>query len=419
MKGRFMPYHRPKMFEFEKLKHTPAKGIGLDSGAVFAYTDLINVFKTCVPGKALKYSAFKETGDNGEHTFMLGWDHAIVIEKTFPCWSVTKIISGSYAPGNDETLVYGINARNIGAKVTNPAQTRKHNHNWAVYDFSDSPKKIEKLITFSITSCSFACLFEEDAEFLIVSHMAFAPPIPVAWIAHEFLGVRDTPKPLNLLASVNSTRGELSKFTTTAKFPLANTLNIDSYLVTRGPLGLQSPPLSLGENEVPFMTHPYTTLDFTEKTIYFGGALGSNNDNTRRFRELPPFHSILSKHYPTFMASNESSHIINALSELMQGKHGYRELHQRVIKKIKEAHQNNQRFSTARYKALKGQIEGRNPRVRIAPASKPDILAAFLLAVLSSNPDSRDYQWIRTATLAAWDEIQLGFQFDMDKLDKW
>lgn len=418
-----MPYNRPKIFEFEKLAKNATKGIDLEQGTPFAYVDLITTFKSCIKSKgsqqALKYSAYMKTKGALGYTFMLGWDHALIIKKIGLAWCVTQIISGSFSSGNKDTWAYEIDHTGTGKHiVSKPPVESKHNNKWATYDFSKSPKQIVRLITFSITSCSFACLFDEDADFLIISHMAFSPPIPLAWLAYDKLGVRTSPsKPLCLLASVNSTPGELTKFTTLPKFPLADRLHINSILVTRGPVGLK-----VQENEVPFMTHPYTTLDFTPKTIYFGGALGSNNDNTRGFRELPPFHSIFSKHYPTLMASNDAKAIIEAVSELMQGKYGFRELHQLVIKKIVSAHRRNVKFSTSQYKTLVGQTKGgmfSKAKVPIVAKSKENILAIFLLAVLSFKPDAKECKWIRDAVLAAWDEFQLGFRFDMDKLDKW
>ena len=438
-----MPYNIPKMWEFELLKNDLLKGIKVTRGAKFEATPVIKKFKEAVQPRgtqlALKYSGFfEDPAHPGEYVFMLGWDHAMIMKKGADGWYADAIYSHSYSEGNPDTWVYDVPKVGKATPLPRPQEISvmagKHacgSHKlvgcpWKKFKVFQRELAVRELITFSVTSCSFACLWDEDVNYLIVSHMAFSPLIPVAWLAVNEIGLRN--KKMNLLASINSTPTEITKITSLPKFPYAGDLLISPTLIARGKLGLQFN----SESEYPFMTHPYLGLDLSQKTtIYFRGALGYNNDPTlppdpishEPTKEFPPFHSVLANTYQLFTQGTDAKALIAAGDKLVCGAYGYADLHNEVLNQIGMedllyTQEKGAPYQSTRLDNLLSQVSG---GMFSKPYPVPDKLkgrvrALFLMAELASNPNNVKFAFIKKGVFDAWDKIQLGFSLDMDKV---
>ncbi len=180
-----------------------------------------------------------------------------------------------------------------------------------------------------------------------------------------------------------------------------------------------------------FMTHPYLGLDLSEPgNVKFKGALGYNNDPTRGFRELPPFHSILADLYPTFMNGQSADAILKATARLLRGEYGYADLHRTALNDIALADfvhyksNGDKWFATARLTRLLKELDkpffGSAVPVpaELAPWER-GARAAFLLAELSANPDAPAVKWLKEAVLDAWDKIQRAFELRIKHHASW
>lgn len=440
-------YRQPRKFEYETLTSNEGLGITITPSAPFApaVAQLITQFKANVLSSndeplALKYSALLKPKGRSGHVLMLGWDHAAYLQRDAFSgrYFLRAVYSHSYSAALPETQAHRVLPKG-GTEPLSDAPSSlsipKDKHKcgghknadcvWRKYALPPISAKdrvwVEELITFSVTSCSFVALWDESKEHLFVSHMAFSPVIPVAWLALEEL------KPIErawmrMLASVNSSADELKKVTQPERFPGVNRLAIDSVLLLRG-----------REGRDVFMTHPYLGLDLSQpNNVKYQGALGYNNDSTRGFRELPPFHSILADLYPVFTSSTDAAKLLDATARLLQGEYGYAALHHEVLNQIALADQvnymeNKQKwFSSSRLDNLLYQISDgliRSgvpvPEVIMKKWGKPGARAAFLLAELCVNPDAVPVKWLKEAVLDAWDRIQRGFELQIKHHAQW
>ncbi|ATB40520.1 hypothetical protein CYFUS_005969 [Cystobacter fuscus] len=440
-------YRQPRKFEYESLASNEGSGVQITQSAPFAkeVIQLITLFKGGVLSQtgealALKYSGLLKPKGRSGQVLMLGWDHAAYLQRDAFSgrYFLRAVYSHSYSGALPETQAHRLVAPGRSEPLCDAQSTLslpKDKHHcgghknadcvWRKYTLPPLNSKdriwIEELITFSVTSCSFVALWDESKEHLFVSHMAFSPIIPVAWLALEEL------KPIErawmrMIASVNSSVEEMKKVTQPERFPGANRLAIDSVLLLRG-----------REGRDVFMTHPYLGLDLSQpNNVKYQGALGYNNDSTRGFRELPPFHSILADLYPLFTRSQSAKEILDATVRLLQGEYGYAALHHEVLNQIaladhvyymgnKQKHFSAPRLDNLLYQLTDGLIHSGVPVPQeiVKRWGKQGARAAFLLAELCVKPDAVPMQWLKEAVLDAWDRIQRGFELQIKHHDKW
>ncbi len=432
-------YDRPKICEFEQLLDQPTKGLWVKPKAKFTMTPVVTKLKKAVgyvdsdegwAPLALKYSAcFADGGDGGGHTFMIGWDHAMVLLKGHDGWYAHAIYSGNYSEGNRDTHAFFVSEDRAESLHLNPPAVKMvlpgKVHTWRKFDLSSRNLKVSKLVTFSLTSCSFACLFDEDAEMVIVSHMSTAA-IPVAWLAATELGIRG--RALKMLVSLHGDPDERDKYTKLRRFPCAGDNDISATLCSRGPVTLE---LKRG-GDTPSLTHPYIGLDFTGGTLTCFSALGYNNDPTMKAREMPPFHAIWSERSGKLMQTKDTAFVFETFEMLVRGDFGFGYLHLLLLSKIAEADrayakEKGSPFKSTVLTALLSQAQsskgylarkmgkGLEPPKGLEWAERAMCLVVDL-ALHATNPK---YEWLLDALFDAWSEFQTAYVFDLDKLGEW
>ncbi|WPB73831.1 hypothetical protein KYC5002_32935 [Archangium violaceum] len=206
---------------------------------------------------------FVETDTVGKrHTCVLGWDHAILLKKTVAGYVPEMLVcygdntgKGAYgvAPGFEPLT--RLDAVDIGGK----RWTRR----------TPPPNlKLERLVTYGVSSCSFAVMFTKDLSYIAVSHMSGGPPIPVREVLKFAVG--ETKK--YLLASVFPQEDELQKFT---QAPSLTQGDIEeSVLFLRG----MEPEQGSGDLIYPQLPHAELGLVFTQASPVLDGILGLEKD---------------------------------------------------------------------------------------------------------------------------------------------
>jgi hypothetical protein len=424
-----MPSFTTQYFEFDQLEKS--KKLDIERGVPYAESETIHFFKdrVVVPtGKGgvtrptLAYTAYGAL--KGKNIFVLGWNHALLIERSRSdgAYYVHGILAYGESASNYEARVYelplngGLRERTDCSVQELPASTGyKKASKWRLFDLSAEKVRIDKLVTFGITSCSFACLFPKDSNFLVVSHIAFAPPIPVFWLMELMGHAPKGAKTLNLLASLNVTTQELAKYTR-AVLPRASKYDVDAKFFLRGPYQCRD----MGDN-APYRTHPYVTLRLDKlQPVQVEGALGYNNEPGQEL-ELPPLHSCMGEAASEFRLLKDAKRILELEALLVNGALGFQQLHLKTLLYLADAElKDRQRYRFNQYKSA--QVDGLMAQVSKDPSIVPDVLrgherAVFLLAelVASSAKDSK-FKLAFGPVLQAWQEAQLGFSFQMDAI---
>lgn len=419
-----MPFDR-EMFEYEFLYKEPAMGVAVE--ATFTERPAIATFKARVEGVALKYTAFYP-GAAG-NIFMLGWDHAMLIERVEGTHFVREIYASGDSATTSDVSVFDLRGE-ARQKLEHPTIVKVKGKDWRKYDVSELNLAIEKLVTFSITSCSFACLWPDDRKLFLVSHVAFAPPIPLftmfknyeAAISLESAVPRHeeavlvTRKPhLNLFASLNTTDDELNKYTADGLAD-ANDYDVTAKYLLRGPYKCHG----LG-NDAPYKTHPYVTLNFGAEGVYYGGALGFNNDPTMPV-EMPPFHSTIGSALRPFNAMASAKAILEKEKELLDDQYGFMRLHFAMLTQVLAADMADVDSWVPYHSKYKSEAVNRLIQETTAqPLADDPILqdpfiqgrerAIFLLAELTTRPNEPRFKLAFDAVMTAWRKEQMSFSF--------
>lgn len=436
--GRFAgePYvhtFKRTIYEYEDL--SSAGSLVVTKGAPFAEGEAKKTFKqgVLVHGgqNALKYSAFYNSPKHGGHVLMLGWDHAAVLAKRRDGWYLDAILAHGAAEDNADVCVFHVTG-GPGSGVKIPATSvdtipqvmhscgshKRGDCEWRHHPLKSRNIKIARLVTFSITSCSFACVWPTTGSHVVVSHVAFSPTIPLFWMLQRYTDV-DPKTRLRMLASLNTTVDELDKFTS-AILPYAGDYDVDARYLLRGPYKCRDAGLY-----APFKTHPYVTLELHPvRGPLFGGALGFNNDPDMPV-EMPPFHSTIGNALASFNACANARAILAAAKDLLEGTYGFTNLHVGMINQIiaeelkisvadsrKAFYQSSGAYKSATVDNLMKQLS--KPGAPI-----PDIVngrerAIFLLAELTKNPKDPKYAVAFRAVMEAWKQEQMAFSFPID-----
>ncbi len=416
------------IFEYEDLR--PDGAMEVVRGAPYGESATIRYFKASVGvggNMALKYTGYyKQTGGN-KHTFMLGWDHALLIERDLH--SNIHYVRAIYAHGrsedNREVRAYHLPMRGASNRLLNPtiAAIPKRDHScgghkvgdceWRVFDLSGLNVRIEKLVTFGITSCSFACLWTHDKRFLVVSHVAFAPAIPLFWMLRT-AAPDASRRPVRLLASLNTTTDEIDKFTVGKLLPYANEFHVDAKFLLRGPYKCRRAGIL-----APFKTHPYVSMFFAQSgNVYYGGAIGFNNEPDLEI-EMPPFHSTIGNAMAAYGNCNNARAILKEADLLLGGEYGFVGLHNKMVNWIEWAETQRKWNGLSAYKSktvdqLLRQIS--KQRINVPERLRGHERAIFILAELTTRPKDPRFRMAFEAVIDAWRAEQLGFVFPVDLL---
>ncbi len=416
--------HGPVMhLEFQRLEAvaglSTSAGFEYQHGQAYEYGAVRAELKRHWPEQHLRYSAYLEL--DGTRFFVLGWDHGAMLKKVGASYVLHRV----YAHGqgnNADAKVYRVqdavqtieptDARTIPAGMHACRGHRDEPCSWRRYDLAADQLAVDKVLTWGVTSCSVAALWNEGLETVVMSHMAFRPPIPVSWIAcEEAVGGG----PFQIVSSCNGSEEELEKFQLAGNHPGACSAMA---LVSRGPLNRRDL-----QHDAPFMTHPYVVLDLSDAAnVLYEGVLGYNNDPELP-REMPPFHACLSETYRVFQSENAPA-ILQAAGRLLAGYYGNPELYRNMIQKLhfhdlwyidnhepsrKEKWLGNEPYSSIRLSRL----------LRMGAEAPAGFLrgkerAVFLLAelVAGGTPENQTFQ---DQVIAAWDEFQLRFAFQLSQ----
>lgn len=413
-----------EMFEYEFLHKE--RRLNVEFGAEYTEGDEVRAFKAKVP-VALKYTGFY-AGASG-NTFMLGWNHAMIVEEV----EGTHLVREIYASGDSSTTadVSVFDLRGAERRqLEGPEIVKVDGEDWRKYDVSELNLAIGKLVTFGITSCSFACLWTDDRKLFLVSHVAFAPPIPLftmfknyeAAISKESAVPRHEEavlvmrKPhLNLFASLNITQEELDKYTADG-LPDANDYDVTAKYLLRGPYKCRDKGVY-----APFKTHPYVTLSFGPGGVECGGALGFNNDPTLPV-EMPPFHASIGSVLHDFNALASAKTILEKEKELLDDTYGFVRLHNAMLTHVLLADQaDKDTFVPWHSKYTSAAVDRLMKETTTRPLLGDPILAdpfirgreraIFLLAELTGRPNNPLFKLAFDAVMEAWRMEQMSFRF--------
>lgn len=419
-----MTHFKRALYEYDELKTTG--GVKVSYGATFDEAEAKKRFKKVVQSGgdiALKYSAFYvDPKVAGGHVFMLGWDHAMIVEKRLDGHYAVAILASGQSDANADVCVYdarGARGEKLEASAIDempPAGLTGKPTRWRRYDLRDMNLKVSRLVTFSITSCSFACLWPEDASMLFVSHMAFAAPIPLFWLLRK--NVAKTPhQRVRMLGSLNQTADELGKFSV-ENLRDADHYQVDANFLLRGPYKCRD----LG-TFAPFKTHPYVTLSFDRGEITYGGVLGFNNDPDMPV-EMPPFHSTIGNALHSFTNCADPAKILAEEAKLLEGTYGFTSLHRLMLDLIARAdavekdndkkkrfYQSNEQYQSEVVTRLEKLTVSK--KVVIPEVLRGKVRAVFLLAELTTNPKNKKFKLAFDAVMAAWRAEQMAFSMPL------
>jgi hypothetical protein len=387
---------------------------------------------------ALQYSAFyaESMEDRGPCKFMLGWDHALILVKRKGSWLAHSVYSAKYRPvtATAEAMVYRVTrarapeALSNGVKMVIPGKGAEEGRTWYAFDLSKDEIPVSYVVTLGLTSCSFACLFNDDC--IVLSHMS-SKAIPVAWLASAVLGL-DASTPLKLLASHHGDPTEFAKYTTTDGMPLADTLSIDSILCSRG---VKHMPEDLG-TFTPSLSHPYMGLNLTSADqVSCFSVLGYNNDPALHI-EQPPLHIVWPLFFQKLKTTTDTQLVIDILSDCLAGNYGFDELYTAMFAEIvREESLFKQKAKKEFSSSLVGRFEAdlkpttawslRGASTVPPKAKLPDPMrgwahVCFVMIDTVQHLDVRTgaYGAFTAALLRAWNQYQKGFNFDLARFDR-
>lgn len=387
---------------------------------------------------ALQYSAFFSvaTDDDGPCEMMLGWDHAMILVRREAGWFAHSVYSAKYNPVSctDEAKVWGVAHRGPREALTNgtrmiiPGPRGEGERTWYQFDLSGDDIQVEHVVTLGLTSCSFACLFND--RYIVISHMS-SKTIPVAWLASTVLGLT-AETPLKLLVSHHGDPTEFDKYTTVQGMPLADTLSIDSILCSRGVKHL---PPDLG-TFTPSLSHPYMGLNLTAPDdVSCFCVLGYNNDPALHI-EKPPLHIVWPLFFQTLAQTKDAQLVIDILGDCHQGKYGFDELYREMFAELVAEHslykiEHGRDFTSPLIQQFLRDLKPTSSwslfsgtTVVPAKAVLPDplngwALIVFLMVDVVQHLNGNDAQYARftAALLRAWNNYQKGFNFDLSRFD--
>lgn len=392
-----------RYIEFDSLPSTK-RGVAYEYGPIRAR------LKELWPKLALTYSAFLSV--DGKNIFNVGWNHALVLKKRNNLYYADSVYVHGTADSPEkkvytveEDLIYTFDQVDAINKSIKQGKHKCKEHktadcSWKKFKVSDriAGEKIDRIITWGVTSCSVACLWNTNAETIIISHMNAGPPIPVAWMAVEE-GIQGGT--FKVIVSSHPGNSELAKLKSD-NLPHSDVL-ASAIVLPRGPLKLSS----LNDNSA-FLTHPYAGIDLTQlstKGAIFEGVVGYNNDPTLPV-EMPPFHTVLSGAYDEFK-SNDAERIVTTIDKLLKGDYGNGLLFNHLIASIDSVDAlAGRRYRSALLTNLLGRVK---PKTDLIQTLKNKERSVCILVELINNPKTPNTQIFQDAVLKAWNAYQLKF----------
>ena len=231
--------------------------------------------------------------DNNRYTAVLGWDHAMLLEKTDTGYRPRRVYStGNKAAYNDiAILAVGKLTALLPHAV---AVARLCETDWEVLLPPDIV--LERIITYGVSSCSFAVQARlPDWNWIAISHMSGIPPVPVAEI------MKDANVPAGnykFFASAFPQVNELKKFRDSRSL---RSLAVTGTVCVRGDLPLPGS----GERLFPQLPHTEIGLNLRADPPEIVGILGLEHD-TDYPRLIPPELSLRLKTDRKFNHLNRS-----------------------------------------------------------------------------------------------------------------
>lgn len=229
---------------------------------------------------ATQATYFVETDEtNHRYTAVLGWNHAILLKVDGnnvyrPYRLLAHGSPPSYAAFNDIADLNNGKLKPLASVNPNANAVRLCGQDWTLMKPPDIV--LERIITYGVSSCSFAVLAHRPAwDWVAVSHMSGGPPIPVA-VMMEKARVRGMFK---FFASSFPQRNELSKFTSSTSLSRGE---ISGTICTRGTL----PPPNTGTLQYPQFAHTEIGMVLTSRLPSITGIFGLEN-NTDYPRLVP------------------------------------------------------------------------------------------------------------------------------------
>lgn len=210
---------------------------------------------------------------------VLGWDHAVLLKKVGLHYVLEKVYvhgpvgSGHKAFGKLSDLQALPSAD--PALLHLPNRTcRNHSRGescpWSAYQPPNH--KVDRIVTYGVSSCSFSVLYTADLKWIAISHMSGAPPIPVGFIMTSAVAAPGT---MHLIASILPQSLELMKFDGANLF--ARPVTCHRNLLSRGKI----PTRTEGKKLFPQMGHSDIGLNLTAhaKPIIEGNiGVGTDHD---------------------------------------------------------------------------------------------------------------------------------------------
>ncbi|MHC5109560.1 MAG: hypothetical protein ACYTHJ_06740 [Planctomycetota bacterium] len=478
-----MPVFNCQKLEYAKLP----TDIGITRNAAYSQAREIDTFTERVKyegGGSLtkKYSAFYPTanpeGLDDPSTlpappscvFMLGWDHAMSVRAADNGFYADAIFAHKPSDANYEAAVFDLIKKDASleqAKVTIDSvesiaidrhRCVHHDHGrklckWRMYDLSARNIKVDKVLTFGVTSCSFTCIWPDNQEFFVISHIASAPAVPVFWIADEHApavarersgsvprrveSVISRTKKLNMIASLNTTESEQPKFTAEG-LPHAEETDVEARVLLRGP-----ERFTVGHgDDAPYLVHPYLYLLFNHASmdVTYAGALGFNNlmDQSEAareryagrpnllYQEKPALHILGSAYHRIRDLTKPAAAIdkptaqaaLDAVAEWYRGDFGFTDLHRMTIQLI-DAHDlmKGQKYSSPKFdRLMKLKCAIPDEFLPQGGRGRPMVRAAFRYAEIAAVNDFRVDPEAETAEILidVWLKHQIEFAFPIE-----
>lgn len=197
-----------------------------------------------VVGLNERSTSFIRNPRTGGTIAVLGWDHAMVIQRLLGHYCVTHI--WAHCPGKSPSQQIFLQVKPFCTPVDTSAEkpVLLEHHDCRSKGCAEGcrfirikvkPIRIERWVTFQASSCSVAILRQSGSECLVISHMDAAPTVPVAQMyLHELSlkEVRSPSKKLSVISSVFPEKEEVLKVMHSCSL-----LRIKPVFLLRGPLG--------------------------------------------------------------------------------------------------------------------------------------------------------------------------------------
>ncbi|PRQ09071.1 hypothetical protein [Enhygromyxa salina] len=201
------------------------------------------------------------------HALVLGWNHAALMLDTPDGYVVHRIYC--YATEGEGHKAFGLVDELVKLPSAGDPIVDDTRGTWRVV--KPPALVLERLVTYGVSSCSFAALYSvPKPDIIAVSHMSGKPPIPVGLMMEPFLDEEDK---LQLVVSHLPQSNELMKFDQDVIF--SEELQCNTLLMSRGKV----PTRDQGTRLFPQMGHADVGICFPDKGLpRIEGTLGVGGD---------------------------------------------------------------------------------------------------------------------------------------------